>query len=402
MISKLKVLVAEDDALSRKVISMQLRGHEVDFAHDAGAGRRMIEKGGHDICFIDIQLGPREDKSGLTLVPVASKAGAYTVIMTGHDSEAMVERAYELGCDDFYVKGNEAENVQAVLTRFARKRRAESEDRLFQDLFVTEDPATREAVTGVLRYAASDIPVMILGPSGAGKTSLAEVIHGRSGRRGQFVSLNCAAYTEELLEAELFGYRKGAFTGAAEARKGKFLMADGGTLFLDEIGAMSAAMQAKLLKAVEEKTFYPLGSDRPEKSSFRLISATLEDLPTLVQKGSFRFDLLQRVQGVTIALKPLAARVCDVLPLISFLTRGKRRLSFDEDAKRELLRYGWPGNVRELKKFTDLAVADEPGRVNAQAARRLLASVRVTGTASPTVDPELNDLSHDVHAARRP
>lgn len=373
---KLKILIIEDEPLARKLAAAQLREHDVDFAPDAAAGRRKIADGGHDICFIDLKLDGRDEKAGLALVPLATKAGAYSIVMSGHDSEAVVERAYELGCDDFYAKGNEEENIRAVIERFLRKRRPEGEDRLFQDLFVTEDSTTREAVASVIKYASSDLPVIVLGPTGTGKTSLAEVIHGRSGRRGQFIAINCAAYTEDLLEAELFGYRKGAFTGAADGRKGKLLLADGGTLFLDEIGSMSVKMQTKLLKAIEEKSFYPLGSDRPEKSRFRIVSATLESLPELVKRGTLRFDFLQRVQGLTIELKPLIARKCDVFPLISFFTRGRRRLSFVEDARQELLRYDWPGNVRELKKFVELAAQGESGRIDAKAVRRLLSATR--------------------------
>jgi two-component system NtrC family response regulator len=380
---KLKILVVEDDPLARKLVEEQLREHEVDFAADLPAGRKKIGARRHDICFIDLKLNNKaDDKSGLELVPLAAKAGAYCVVMSGHDSEAVVERAYELGCDDFYAKGNEEENVSAVVARFLRKCPEDGEDRLFQDLFITEDAGTRVSVTEALKYAASELPVIILGPSGTGKTSLAEVIHGRSGRRGQFVAMNCADYaTEDLLEVELFGYRKGAFTGAGDGRKGKLLLADGGTLFLDEIGSMSLNMQGRLLKAIEEKSFHPVGSDSAVKSRFRIVSATLENLQNLVKKGRLRFDFLQRIQGLTVELKPLARRKDDILPLIAFFTRGGRRLAFSPDAKQLLLSHGWPGNVRELKKFVDLAASGDPGRVTADMAERFLAMARA-GAAS--------------------
>lgn len=398
---KLKILIVEDDPLTRKLIEGQLREHNVDSASDAESGRRKIAAGRNDICFLDLKLGAKDDKSGLDLVPLASKAGAYCVVMSGHDSEAVVERAYELGCDDFYAKGNEEQNVGAVVARFLRRCPEGGEDRLFQELFVTEDAATRAAVGEALKYAASELPIMILGPSGTGKTSLAEVIHGRSGRRGQFVAINCAAYTEDLLEAELFGYRKGAFTGAGDGRKGKLLLADGGTLFLDEIGSMSFGMQAKLLKAIEEKSFHPLGSDSAVRSRFRVISATWEDLDDLVKKGRLRFDFLHRVQGLTVELKPLARRKSDILPLISFFTRGGRRLAFTEEARKEVLAYSWPGNVRELKRFADLAAAGDPGRVAAEAVRKLLS----TAQAGHSADEFLSEqqyryaLEHGLYAA---
>ncbi|OGR90853.1 MAG: hypothetical protein A2V88_17975 [Elusimicrobia bacterium RBG_16_66_12] len=374
---KLKILVVEDDPLARKIMEVQLRGHDVVFAHDAPSGRRMIASKRSEVCFIDLNLGDKADFAGLELIPEALAAGTYSVVMSAHDSDKIVERAYALGCEDFYAKGNESENVQAVLKRFLRKRQEVRADRIFQDQFVTEDEATRAGIATALRYAGSELPIMILGPSGTGKTNLARILHERSGHPGQFVAINCAAYTEDLLEAELFGYRKGAFTGAADSRKGKLLAADEGTLFLDEVGSMSLTMQTKLLKAIEEKSFYPLGCDRPETSRFRVISATLEDMPALVKSGKIRFDFSQRIRGLTIALSPLSKRKGDILPLIGFFTRGGRRLSFAEDAKRKLLGYEWPGNVRELRKFVELATVGQPGRITAEAVAELLATARV-------------------------
>jgi DNA-binding NtrC family response regulator len=373
---KLRILVVEDDPLACKVMEAQLREHDVEFAHDAPSARRKIASKRNEVCFIDLMLGDKADLPGLELISVARAAGAYSVVMSGHDSDKIIERAYALGCEDFYAKGNESENVQTVLKRFLRKRQEARADRIFQDQFVTEDAATRASISSALRYATSELPVMILGPSGTGKTSLARIIHERSARPGQFVAINCAAYTEDLLEAELFGYRKGAFTGAADSRKGKLLAADEGTLFLDEVGAMSLKMQTKLLKAIEEKSFYPLGSDRPETSRFRIISATLEDVPALVKAGKMRFDFSQRIHGLTIELRPLTHRKNDILPLVGFFTRGERRLSFADEAKKKLLSYSWPGNVRELKKFVELAMVGS-GRITAEAVAELLTTARV-------------------------
>lgn len=374
---KLKVLVVEDDALSRELIASQLQGHAVEFAENQATARVKIKAGGNDICFIDLKLGEKDDHSGLKLIPLAAAAGAYPVVMSGHDSEPIVSRAYELGCEDFYAKGNESESVVTVIERFLSKRQSGGDGKLFEDEFVTTDDESRASISRALGFATSDIPVMILGPSGSGKTSLARVIHERSGRRGQFVAINCAAHTEDLLEAELFGHRKGAFTGASESRKGKLLLADGGTLFLDEVGSMSLKMQTKLLKAIEEKSFYPLGSERPETSSFRVISATLENVHELVSKKELRFDFLQRINGITIALKPLKERKDDILPLIAFFSRGKRRLAFADDAKQQILAYHWPGNTRELKKFVELVSAGPSGRVTREIVMELLTAAHV-------------------------
>jgi len=377
LMTKLSILVVEDDPLCRKIMETHLGGHAVEFAGDKAAALQKLAAKNHDLCFIDLKLGEGNDRSGLDLIPMAAARGLYSVVMSGHDSEPIVEKAYELGCDDFYAKGNEEDNVHRILDRFLQKRKATDPNRLFTERFITQDEDTRAAVSQALKYASSDLPLLILGPSGTGKTSLARILHDFSGRSGEFVAINCSAYSEELLEAELFGYKKGAFTGANENRKGKLFLADRGTLFLDEIGSMSLKMQTKLLKAIEEHSFYPLGSEKAETSDFRVISATLEDVQALIKSGKMRFDFFQRIHGFAVQLKPLAKRKDDILPLISSFTRAGRRLSFSPEAKEAILRHDWPGNIRELKKFIDLLSASDEGRVTAETVDKLFKSMRV-------------------------
>lgn len=374
---RLSILVVEDDPLARKVMADHLCDHTVEFASDKDSAREKLRSNRPDLCFVDLKLGSEEGCSGLEIIPLAAARNIYTVVMSGHDADHYVEKAYGLGCNDFYAKGNEASNVEEVLSRFQRRRKYHHLDRIFEESFVTQDPETRAGVSEVLKYATSDLPVLILGPSGTGKTSLARIIHDHSGRSGDFVAINCSAQPEDLLEAELFGYAKGAFTGANGDRRGKLLLADNGTLFLDEIGSMSLKMQAKLLKAIEEKTFYPVGSERPETSRFRIISATLEDLQGLIKDGKLRFDFFQRIHGMTVSLKPLAGRKDDIFPLIARLTAGERKLSFSSDAKEQILRHGWPGNVRELKKFVELLAAGQEGRITGEGVERVLKTLSV-------------------------
>jgi two-component system nitrogen regulation response regulator GlnG len=396
--SKLKILVVEDDPLAQKILGERLTKHAVEFAGSLSEARERLEARPPDVCFIDLDLGDGRECSGLELIPAAVAKGAYAAVMSGHDSDRFVDRAYELGCRDFCAKGNEAANVEMVLARYQARLQRAGEDALFADEFVTEDEETRAAVRAALTYAASELPILILGPSGVGKTSLARIIHDRSGRSGQYVAINCAAYTEDLLEVELFGCKRGAFTGATESRKGKLLLADGGTLFLDEIGSMSLSMQTKLLKAIEERCFYPLGAERPESSSFRVVSATLENVKELMAAGRLRFDFFQRVRGYAVDLKPLAQRREDLFPMIARFTKGGKRLSFTPEARKQLLAHDWPGNVRELKRLVDLLVAGEDGRVSEQVLGRLLtdAAQPAGGPATTSQDKALEQLVHDV------
>ena len=375
---KLNILVVEDNVLAREVMAENLAGQAVDFAADRPTAEHKLKEGHYHICFIDLLLGDNDDYSGLKLIPLAVSKGIYPVVMSSCDTEETITRAYALGCKEFYVKGNEAYNIGATIARYLRDDGGKSAQKIFAVDFITNDPETRALVCEALKYAATELPLMILGPSGTGKTTLAQLLHAHSGRDGDFIAINCAAYTEDLLESELFGYKRGSFTGAHENRSGKLAQADKGTLFLDEIGAMSQNMQVKLLKAIEEKSFYPLGADKPEYSDFRVISATLENIQKLLAENKLRFDFFQRVHGMTIALKPLARRKCDILPLMQAFTKGKKRLAFEPDAKEYLLAHNWPGNTRELKRFVELIGAGAQGTVALETVRR-----HITPAAAP-------------------
>jgi len=396
---KLSIFVLEDDKLAQKVMSAHLAAHTVDLAGDLKTALKKLETGKYDIGFFDLMLGPDDDYSGLKAIEAAAARGVHCVVVSSSDSDATIDRAYALGASDFYAKGNEEANIGEILRKFVQNRKAASALDIFAAAFITCDPETRAMAAEALKYAPTELPILVLGPSGTGKTSLAKILHEHSGRDGAFVSINCSAYTEDLLEAELFGYRKGAFTGAADTRKGRLLEAHRGTLFLDEIGTMSLTMQMKLLKAIEERSFYPLGSERPERSEFRIISATLEDPQTLIASGKMRFDLFQRVHGYTINLKPLSRRPCDIAPLLLHFTKGRRRLSFSPEAKAYLENYAWPGNVRELKKFTDLVSGGTSGRVDLETVRKHLKGTEAVCAAAQDGGTYAYALAHGLEAA---
>lgn len=400
--TKLKILVVEDNALAREIMAGNLEGQAVDFAADRATAERKLKAGEYDICFLDLDLGDNDGYSGLKLIPLAVSKKAYPVIMSSCDTEETISKAYALGCKEFYVKGNEQQNVAAIIARYMRDDGGKKAQAVFAGDFVSNDPETRALVSEAIKYAPTELPLMLLGPSGTGKTTLAQILHAHSGRDGDFVAINCAAYTEDLLESELFGYKRGSFTGAHENRKGKLAQADKGTIFLDEIGAMSQNMQVKLLKAIEEKSFYPLGADKPEYSDFRVISATLEDVKKLLAEDKLRFDFFQRVHGMTLTLKSLAQRKCDIMPLVHAFTKGKKRLAFELGAREYLLAHNWPGNTRELKRFVELVGAGAQGMVTLETVRRHITPTEhaATPTAAPITQAQYEyALKHGLAAA---
>jgi DNA-binding NtrC family response regulator len=239
---------------------------------------------------------------------------------------------------------------RALRQRMTRERGRRSELERHYDLrgMVWRDAATENVVRVACQVARADVPVLITGPNGAGKEKIAEIIQANSSvKDGPFVTLNCGALPAELIEAELFGAEAGAYTGANKARAGKFEAADGGTLFLDEIGNLPAAGQMKLLRVLETGRFQRLGSNQERQVKVRIVSATNADLVAMIRNGSFREDLLYRLNVIELALPPLAERPDDILPLAEHFLGGARML--DPSAREALQRHAWPGNVRELK-----------------------------------------------------
>ena len=245
---------------------------------------------------------------------------------------------------------------RALAKRLQRERRHKRELEAKFDLrgLVWRDAATERVLQMACQVARSDLPVLITGPNGAGKEKIAEIIQANSSvREGPFVTLNCGAMPAELIEAELFGSEAGAYTGASQAREGKFDAADGGTLFLDEIGNLPLAGQMKLLRVLETGRFQRLGSNRERQVKVRILSATNADLSAMIRAGTFRQDLLYRLNVVELALPPLAERPDDILPLAAhFLAEGK---TLHASAQATLLNHPWPGNVRELKNVMQRA-----------------------------------------------
>jgi two-component system nitrogen regulation response regulator GlnG len=362
-----RVLLAEDDASLRLVLGKALarRDLRVTQAENGGEARRLLLAEPWDVAVFDVRMPVL---TGLDLLPVvqALPDPPRVVVITAQDTmenaiSAMKGGAFEYLCKPFDVD----EFVDLVVraagsgspTQGPRERiddgRANAPET--RTLF-GRSPGMQRVFKAIGRAAPSPHVVLILGESGTGKELVARILHRESTRaRGPFVAINAAAIPAELLEAELFGHARGAFTGAQAPREGKFAAAQGGTLFLDEIGELSLGVQAKLLRVLQEKEFHPVGSDRPSRVDARVIAATHRDLAEDVRAGRFRADLFYRLHVLTIELPPLRDRKADIPQLATWLLERHARegsiprKALSEDAIAWLLDYTWPGNVRELE-----------------------------------------------------
>jgi DNA-binding NtrC family response regulator len=363
-----------------------LAGHEATVCDNGGRALELLRTESFDLILSDVVM---PGKSGLELLEDLKKAGVKTpiVLISGQANIEMAVRATKLGALDFLEKPLSTDKLLVTVENALRLSRLEDENRELRQRLGKHELIGSGAAMGRLaaqieRVAASETRVCILGETGTGKELVARAIHEKSGRReNAFVTLNCAAVPAELIESELFGHEKGAFTGAATKHAGKFEQADGGTLFLDEIGDMPVAMQAKLLRVLEEGEVERVGGDKPIRVSVRVLVATHRNLEELVKQNAFRRDLFHRVYVFPLALPPLRERPEDFPELVEHFARqvaaqnGWKEKIFADDAVAELRRYGWPGNVRELRNVVErLVLLAGEGPVGAAEVRMILPS----------------------------
>jgi len=362
-VSKKHLLVVDDEPNLRRVLQAALEkaGYSVHVAEDAHHALRFLEESPVDLVLTDATM-PGMD--GLTLTREVRSRWPETavVMMTAFGTIPMAVQAIRSGAFEFVTKPFDLEVLKKTIESALRQASAPKKKVKDDGGFLAESPAMREVQELVRQVADSRATVMIGGESGVGKEVVARALHRQSSRSGEsFVPVSCAAIPETLLEAELFGHEKGAFTGASSARAGRFEAADGGTLFLDEVGEIPLTVQAKLLRAVQEREVERLGSNRPVKFDLRLITATHRDLDAAVASGVFRLDLLYRLRVVEINIPPLRERPEDLIPLAQmFLARsaereGRATLQMSPAAEAALLSHAWPGNVRELENVMERA-----------------------------------------------
>jgi two-component system response regulator GlrR len=369
-----KILVVDDDPNIIELVKMRLEsaGYDVAAASKEEEALSTIRADSVDLCLLDLML---ENQDGISLMENvhAITPDVPAIILTAHGTIETAVEAMRKGAYSYLTKPFEPRDLLVQIDRALEHRRLNCEIQRLKGLveerfdfanIVARSGKMRSVLDVVGRIAKLDSTVHIQGESGTGKELIAKAIHLASNRQDQnFVALNCAALPESLLESELFGHEKGAFTGAVKTTKGLFTQAHGGTLFLDEIGDMPLATQSKLLRVLQERQFYPVGSQAPVEVDVRVIVATNKDLEEQVRKGLFRDDLFYRIHVIPIYLPPLRERKEDILPLAEhFLKKCSLQMKREvraiaPEALRKMMLHDWPGNVRELENTIEYAVA---------------------------------------------
>jgi DNA-binding NtrC family response regulator len=357
------ILIVDDEEGMRRGLekTLALEGYAVVTAATGSEAREAAHSTRIDCAFVDLRL---PDLSGTDLVADLRSMNTPVAIVTAYATVDTAVRAMKLGAADYLQKPFDNQDIVALADRLCfGLRGAGNAAEAPAGGLVVESPAMRHIVATLRKVMDSEIPILLQGESGTGKEMLARFVHEQSARAAHpFVAINCAAIPSELLESELFGHAKGAFTGAHAARPGKFEAAGAGTIFLDEIAEMGPNLQTKLLRALEVRQFEPVGSTRPLPLSARIIASTNGDLSALIREKRFRVDLYYRLKGLAVTISPLRERRDDIEPLLAlFLERYRRRyhklgVEISREALRFLRAYPWPGNVRELKNAVESAV----------------------------------------------
>ena len=374
-----RILVADDREVARQSLAAWLRedGHDVTMAASGTEVVELVRQNEFDICFLDLKMPPGPD--GLeTMAEIRSlRPDIAVVIITAFASVDTAVQAMKQGAEDYVVKPFDLSQVSLLVERILRRRELQRENVYlrktlsgryhFQDL-VSKNRRMHEIFRLIEDVADLRSTVLLQGESGVGKELVARALHFSGERAARpFVAVSCTALSESLLESELFGYERGAFTGAANRRQGKFELADGGTIFLDEIGEISPKLQMDLLRVLEGRNFFRVGGTEEVKVDVRFIAATNRDLQAAVQAGDFREDLYYRLNVINIALPPLRERVEDI-PLLAEHFReqlaaelGKPIKGISEGALRVLLHREWPGNIRQLRNCIERAMVTSRG-----------------------------------------
>jgi len=411
------ILLADDEEKILKTLGRALRddGHEVVTALNAKDAARLLSERSFDLLIIDFLM---PDRTGLDVIrdlaantPEAERPAV--VMMTAHGSIESAVEAMKLGARDYLQKPFEVDELLVLARRALEDQRARTglryllseRDAEFNHYgIIGRSRAVLDVIARAELVAESKSTVLVTGETGTGKELVARAIHARSAQRTMpMIKVNCAAIPETLLESELFGHVRGAFTGATFTKKGRFALAEGGTIFLDEIGTIALTVQAKLLRVLQEREFEPLGAERTQKVDVRVITATNRDLRQLVSEGKFLEDLFYRLNVIPIEMPPLRERREDIPLLVEHFVRrfaertGKTIDGVDEKAMAELSGYDWPGNVRELENTIERAVVLS---IESLLSSRTVWLMSATATPAAAAVPSLK-LHHNLEWAER-
>lgn len=370
MKGKLSFLIIEDDKYARlNLREILLPFGPCDEAPDLETAQKKLSESFYDIVITDIELG---NSSGVDLIGRIVRLGSHCIVVSSYENEETIEKAYLLGARHYLSKFKLKDQLPIYIQKFIINREAKFE-KILKEEFVTQDQELIQDLRRLTEINWKNQTLFISGPTGTGKSLLGKLIHEITHPEANLVHLNCSEVAENLIESELFGHEKGAFTGADQKKDGKLKLAHGGTLFLDEVATMPMSMQQKLLKALDEKTFYPVGSSVPVKCEFTLITATCEDLKEKMLRKEFREDFYHRITGFQFHLKSLAERPDDIELLIKhFQHLSPRRYVIKPDAMALLKKHHWPGNIRELRKTCERFAQGLSGIIDGKLVTRML------------------------------
>lgn len=387
MKSNLSFLIIEDDKYARLNLREILQPYGIiDEAIDLQSAQNKLKHGHYDIVITDIELG---EDSGIDVIDIILKKRSHCIVVSSYECESTIEKAYSLGVRHYLSKHKLKEQLPSYIQKFINNRH-EIFERIIKEEFITQDQELISELKKLCEINWKNQTLFISGPTGTGKSLLGKLIHEITHPQANLIHLNCSEVAENLLESELFGHEKGSFTGADQKKDGKLKLAHGGTLFLDEVATMPLSMQQKLLKAIDEKTFYPVGSSTPVKSEFTLITATCEDLRTLMEKKLFREDFFHRITGFQFYLKPLSERPNDIELLIkNFQKMSTRRFVIRPEAIELLKSHQWPGNIRELKKTCERLSQASSGIIDASLVSKMF-------DQAPTPKPITNEWEKEI------
>jgi len=374
------LLVVEDDEGLQRQLKWAYEGYEVVLAGDRASALEALRL--HEPTVVTLDLGLPPDPDGTTegfetLAEILRlKPDTKVIVASGHGARESALKAIGMGAYDFYRKPVDIDELGLIVARAFHVHDLEAENRRLEQnggghvlgSIISAAPEMMKVAKTIERVASADVSVMLLGASGTGKELLARAVHEKSGRKGEFVAINCAAIPETLLEAELFGYERGAFTGAVKSNVGKIEMAEGGTLFLDEVGDIPLPLQVKLLRFLQERVIERIGGRQPIAVDTRIVCATHQDLEAMIADGRFREDLYYRLAEIVVKIPSLAERPGDAVLLARhFVNRFGKELktkvqSLSADALASIDGYAWPGNVRELENRIKRAVIMADGK----------------------------------------